>query len=344
MNQFTNTLISIYPVTATLLFSVLIIVLVRWVLIRRWQNKPNLSFQLPLIILGLSVLSLLAFIIALPVSDTLRSQLLSIFGIVISAAIALSSTTFIGNILAGIMLRIIKSARPGDFITINEITGRISEMGLLHTEVQTEDRDLVTLPNSLMVSQPMKVVRSSGTIVSAEVSLGYDVSRITIQACLLRAAENSGLLNGFVQVRELGDYSVLYRVAGLKEEVKGLISARSALREQMLDELHAQGIEVVSPTFMNTRVLESKTPIIPQKIYDHQIKEASQQEDMAFDKAEDAATIEQLKERLLKTDETLQSMESSSNENKELLKETLLATKEKLIKRIAIEALKLEKK
>ncbi|MFQ3283024.1 mechanosensitive ion channel family protein [Reinekea sp.] len=342
MNQFTANLLTIVPVSLTFILATLTIFAVRSILSRKWESQPNLSFQLPLIILGLIILSLLAIILALPVSDTLRSQLLSLFGIVISAAIALSSTTFIGNILAGIMLRIIKSARPGDFITIDEITGRITEMGLLHTEIQTEDRDLVTLPNTSMVTQAIKVVRSSGTIISAEVSLGYDISRITIQSCLLRAAEKAGLQNGFVQVRELGDYSVLYRVAGLKEEVKGLISARSSLREQILDELHAEGIEIVSPTFMNTRVLDANAPIIPKKIFDNQLKEASQQEDLAFDKAEEAATLEELKGVLSETEVAIQELDDSNDDNKDEQQIHLRSKREDLIKRIETDALKLK--
>ncbi len=43
--------------------------------------------------------------------------------------------------MAGILLRAVKSARPGDFITVAELTGRITEMDLLHTEVQSEFRD-----------------------------------------------------------------------------------------------------------------------------------------------------------------------------------------------------------
>ena len=291
MVTFIDILFSLLPVIIFLSISVGLIVSLKIMLERRWLS----TFRLQLILLALTVLATLGVILTLPLSETLRGQLLSLMGILLSAAIALSSTTFIGNMLAGIMLRLIKSAYIGDFITVNEITGRISEMGLLHTEVQTEDRDLVTLPNLFLVTQPMKVVRSSGTIVSAEVSLGYDVSRHLISERLQIAAEKAGLINSFVQVRELGDYSVLYRIAGLKEEVKGLISARSKLREEVLDSLHESGIEIVSPNFMNTRVLPEAKVIIPKVANAKQEADVVQQEDIAFDKADEAASIEGLR-------------------------------------------------
>ena len=80
----------------------------------------------------------------------------------------------------------------------------------------------------------------------------------------VEAALESGLKDPFVHVRELGDHSVLYRVAGLLENVESLISARSRLRESMLDTLHAAEIEIVSPTFMNSRVYSVDREFIPE--------------------------------------------------------------------------------
>ena len=42
--------------------------------------------------------------------------------------------------------------------------GRVTERGLFHTEIQTEDRDLVTLPNLYLVTNPVKVVRTFLTV------------------------------------------------------------------------------------------------------------------------------------------------------------------------------------
>src|SRR5210317_1897888 len=164
------------PLLVTATLSVEILLLLNTSLRRRGSDNPDAQFRFELIMLALTLAAVIAFVIALPVNDAVRGQLLSLLGILLSAAIALSSTTFIGNIMAGIMLKAVRSARPGDFITVADLTGRITEMGLLHTEVQTEFRDLVTVPNMYMVTQPMQVVRASGTILTAEVSLGYDIS------------------------------------------------------------------------------------------------------------------------------------------------------------------------
>lgn len=307
---------ALVPFLATVALVVVLLAFANWFLRRRWKDDPNAQFRFQLIMLALTFAGVLAIVVALPVNDALRGQLLSLIGILLSAAIALSSTTFIGNIMAGIMLKIVKNAKPGDFITVADLTGRITEMDLLHTEIQTEFRDLVTVPNLYMVTQPLKVVRASGTIITAEVSLGYDVAHTEASDVLCRAARAAGLKDPFAQVRELGDYSVVYRVAGLLEEVTSLITARSQLRAAMLDGLHRAGIEIVSPSFMNTRALADDVRFIPAGVRMRGgLAGDTSPEELAFDKAEQAANAEKLRARIARGEEALQAAEAEDPES-----------------------------
>ena len=90
--------------------------------------------------------------------------------------------------MAGFMLRGVNNFKLGDFLRVGEQFGRVTERGFFHTEIQTENRDLTTLPNIYLVSQPVTVVRSSGTVISAEVSLGYDVPVESTKRLLAQAA------------------------------------------------------------------------------------------------------------------------------------------------------------
>lgn len=250
------------------------------------HGENRLSRQL--IMLALTGVAIVVLILGMPVGDSAKGQLLSLLGLVVTAAIALSSTTFLGNAMAGLMLRAVRNFRSGDFISVEDNFGRVSERGLLHTEIQTEDRDLITLPNLYLVTNPVRVLRYSGTVVSATVSLGYDVPRGRISKCLKLAAEEAGLEDPFVQILELGDFSIVYRVAGILREVKTLISARSRLRECMLDALHDDGIEIVSPTFMNQRQIPAEQNFIPRK--ESKVEPVAEEEpvpeEQIFDKAE----------------------------------------------------------
>ncbi len=318
------------------LFGVLVALFsIDWFLKRRWKDNPNAQFRFQLLMLALSGVAVLLVIVALPIDVETRGQLLSLVGILLSAAIALSSTTFIGNIMAGIMLRAVSSVRPGDFITVAELTGRISEMGLLHTEVQTEFRDLVTIPNLHMVTRPMQVVRSSGTIITAEISLGYDVAYAEVYRILGEATAKAGLENGFVQVRKLGDFSITYRFAGLLEDVTSLISAHSRLREAALDALHAANIEIVSPTYMNTRALAPDQTILPQPTIAVAPEHTKQLEELAFDKAEDAASVEELRHSVELLEAKIKAAQTQKDETTDATVEQLTKRKERLLAQLS---------
>jgi small-conductance mechanosensitive channel len=282
------------PVLITLLVGIVVISAVYRILMRRQTPTSGSRISQQLLIAALGGVLLVMVILQLPIGGSERGQLLSLLGLLVTAAIALSSTTLIGNAMAGLMLRSIRNFRPGDFIVVDGHRGRVSELGLLRTEIQTERRNLTTLPNLYLITNPVTVVRPSGTFISATVSLGYDVPREKIDKCLVKAAENAGLTEPFVFVLELGDFSITYQAAGFLEEVKYLISAESKLRESMLDALHRAGIEIVSPTFMNQRQLAAERLFIPE--VRHAAKstppaaDETRPEERMFDKAEQAET------------------------------------------------------
>lgn len=161
------------------------------------------------------------------------------------------------------MLRLINPLRAGDLIQIIDDFGRVSERGLFDTETQTAHHDLIALLNTYLITNPLKTVRASATIVSTTLSLGYDEHHAKIEKLLKAAATSAGLAEPFVIVTELGNFAISYRVAGLLIEVKSLITTRSNLNREILDTLHGAGGEIASPTIMNQRRLPEDKPIVP---------------------------------------------------------------------------------
>lgn len=295
------------PTAVAVAAAVIVLYLAQRLLERTKRLAEGGRFRNQLIMIGLTFVGGLVVILVLPVSDTLRGQLLGLIGILGSAAIALSSTTILGNALAGLMLRVVRNFRIGDFIRVGEHFGRVSERGLFHTEIQNEFRELTTLPNLYIVTHPVTTIRSSGTLIWSTVSLGYDIPRTRVERLMLDAAEACELEEPFVHIEELGDYSVTYRVAGLLKEVKQLISARSRLRKCVLDALHGGGVEIVSPTFMNTRAFAPELRFIPELVVEEPEAEEPAPEDVVFDKAEAAESLEALQ---VKHDELVEQIDS----------------------------------
>ena len=284
---------------------------------RLQKNHPERAIQRQVAMLVTTLVALFLLVILLPINEGLRGQILSLLGILLSATIALSATTFLGNALAGILLRSVRSFRTGDFIYIQDQFGRVSGRGLFHIEIQTEDSNLVTLPNLYVTNNPVKVTRESGTIISAEVSLGYDVSHSQVETLLSQAATDAGLQDPFVYILQLGDFSVLYRANGMLTEVKQLLSARSRLNGAILDSLHQAGVEIVSPNFMNTRDVSGQTFASQPLVKQPPPLESKEPEEIIFDKAEQAATLEDQKAYLIEVEKQLEVLEENLSEASE---------------------------
>ncbi|MFW5987458.1 MAG: mechanosensitive ion channel family protein [Methanohalophilus sp.] len=211
----------------------------------------------------IAFLGMMLVIFSLPISSDSKQIIVSAIGIIVGATVALSSTTFVSNGMSGIMIRLIKPFYVGDYIRSGDIFGRVTDKTILYTRIQSEYRDLITVPNLKIMSNPLTTIRSSGTIISTNVSLGYDVCWQDIETALLKAADETGLKDPFVHVLELGDFSVTYKVGGLLKETKALLTDRSNFKKAVLDSLHRMDIEIVSPTFMNQRVMKNGKRFIP---------------------------------------------------------------------------------
>jgi hypothetical protein len=293
MTTIADLALSFVPLLVTTLCVVVLLGGVHWFLLARHPDLGN-GAKLPrqLTMLGLSIVSAVALALALPVSDSTRNQVIGLIGVLISGVLAFSSTHILSNLMAGLMLRMTRAFRTGDFIRVEGHFGRVAERGLFDTEIQTEQRELVSLSNNYIIAHPVAVVRSSGAIVSSTLTLGYDVHHNRVQPLLLEAASSIGLEDPFVHILELGNFSIAYRVSGLLTDVKALLTARSQLNCAILDTLHREGIEIMSPGFMNQRRVPDDAVVIPPAPATPVVAppplETAAAEEVVFDKAEEA--------------------------------------------------------
>ena len=300
---------SLLPFALTIVAVLAALSLTSRVLARQASDMSRAGQQV--ILLAVGATGVVAVVLSLPVDLETRRSLLGFLGLVVTALLTVSSTTFASNALAGLMLRGARRYRSGDFIEVDGYWGRVATQGLFQTEIQTEDSDIIILPNRLLATSPVKVVRADGTIISIEVSLGYEAPRPVVKDSLVRAAETVGLDTPFVQLRELGDFAVTYRIAGYLREVRELPAVRSRLRAAAMDALHAAGIEIVSPTFMNQRaVTESVVPAVAMPVGEPPPPHSAPS-DLAFAEAEAASRDEEVRERLAEVDRQVAELKTT---------------------------------
>lgn len=321
------------PMIATMLIAAGLLWGLHWLLIARQPDLGNERlFPRQLAMLGLSLAALIAVALSLPVDESSRNQIIGLIGLVISGVFAFSSSTIFANLMAGIMLRMTKPFRTGDFIKVDDYFGRVVERGLLDTELQTETRELVALPNTFLITHPVTVTRSSGTIISTTLSLGYDIHNSQVELLLLEAASECGLSDPFVHILELGDFAITYRVSGMLVDVKSLLTVRSNLSRFVLNTLHGNSVEIVSPGFMNQRRLADDAKMIPPKDKPVTTEALATAEEVIFDKAEQAEQTETEKQLLLDSIEQHKSAQKAATtaEEKQQIEDLIKQSREQL--------------
>jgi small-conductance mechanosensitive channel len=322
----------------TIAATVIVLIGGRLILNKAVKDKRTLPYHRQFWSLLLTIAGVFIAIALLPLPAEVRAQILSVLGILMSAIIALSSTTLVGNAMAGVMLRLTKGFRAGDFIQFDELLGRVTDIGLFHTEIQLITRDIVTVPNVLLARTAVRVTRKAGTFINVAVSIGYTEPHEGVETALKEAAESCELAEPFVLVEDLLDHAVCYRVYGLLEESSELLSRSSRLRSAILDTLHRHGIEIASPSLVDRREYGRDHQLVPPSVVPSEPESPSGDaiEGIAFDRAEEAASIEQLYAVQEKLNHDLETAgDQVAREQKGAIREQLHEIREEIKKREA---------
>lgn len=217
---------------------------------------------------------LYAFMIAmiypyLPGSDSRVFQGISVF---VGLIVSLGSSTVIGNIIAGLVITYMRPFKLGDRIKLNDTTGNVIEKTPLVTRIKTPKNELVTIPNSFIMSSHTvnysASARMYGLIIHAEISIGYDVPWRKIHAMLLKAAKATpGIMadpEPFVLETELQDWYPVYQINAYIKEADQLTQIYSNLYQNIQDIFAEADIEIMSPHYMAVR--DGNESTIPKRV------------------------------------------------------------------------------
>jgi len=293
---------SLISPTVVLLILIILLIFNSWIFKKTKSTIANGNITRGAISFFLTLVGILVFILVLPIDKSLKGQILGFLAIIISAGIALSSTTVLGNLIAGIMNNSMNRFRNGDLIKIGDFRGRVIKKSIFHTEIQLEDSNFITIPNLYIANNPVKLTRKTNTVISTSVSLGYDISRDKIEKALKDAAISVGLSDPYVYITGLGDFSVVYKIHGFLKDSSKFFSTSSFLNAKVMDKLHAEKIEIVSPTFMNQRRVDEKEFIPKQVIKETEPVDEKSPEDLIFDEAIKSEKLETKKDYLKEID------------------------------------------
>jgi small-conductance mechanosensitive channel len=175
--------------------------------------------------------------------------------------ITLSSSSAIANIIAGIVLTYTNAIHSGDIISVGETRGEVMNKSLLTTRVRTFRNEIVTLPNTMVLSGSItnfsRLAESSQLVIHTDVTIGYDVPWPKVHELLLAAAAaTDDVLETpapYVLQNSLGDFSVAYTLNVFTLYPQYMPRTLSNLNRAILDQFNAAGVEILSPEYAAMR-------------------------------------------------------------------------------------------
>ena len=206
---------------------------------------------------------LYAFMIAMiyPYLPGAKNGVFQGISVFVGLIISLGSSTVIGNVIAGLVITYMRPFKLGDRIQLNDTTGNVIEKTPLVTRIKTPKNEVVTIPNSFIMSSHTvnysASAREYGLIIHSEVTIGYDVPWRQVHQLLIEAALNTpGVIDDprpFVLETSLSDWYPVYQINAYIREADKLAQIYSDLHQNIQDRFNEAGIEIMSPHYMAMR-------------------------------------------------------------------------------------------
>lgn len=203
----------------------------------------------------------LALVVAFPYLPGAKSPAFQGISIFVGVLLSLGSSSAVANAIAGIILTYMRSFLAGDWVQIGDTMGEVIERTLLVTRILTPKAEVITIPNSTVMSGAVKnystEARKSGVIFYTTVSIGFDTPWKTVHQLLISAAvETRHVLQQpapFVLQRSLDDFYVTYELNAYTDAPREVLNIYSDLHQNIQDKFNEAGVEICSPHFSALR-------------------------------------------------------------------------------------------
>jgi len=193
----------------------------------------------------------------LPDSETAVFRGVSVF---LGVLFSLGSTTIISNTVAGLVLTYMRSFKLGDRIKIGEVLGDVVEKTPFAVRIQTNKKEIVTVPNSTLLSSNVVNYSTSGdekngVIIYMPVSVCYNVPwRKAVELITEAAKKTEGVLDNpspFVLVKNLGNDASDMELNVYTNEPENQPRIFSELNSNIRDLFEANGISMTVPKLVD---------------------------------------------------------------------------------------------
>jgi small-conductance mechanosensitive channel len=198
-----------------------------------------------------------AVVVAYPYIPGSNSEAFKGVSIFLGVVVSLGSSSVIANLMAGYTMIYRRAFKIGDRISIDNVTGDVTERRLMVTHLRTIKNEEIVVPNSTIINSNIinysTLAGSRGLILHTTVGIGYETPWRQVEAMLRLAAERTpGLLKEpepFVLQKTLGDFAVTYELNAYCNNAQAMARLYTAMHQNVLDTFNENGVQIMTPAY-----------------------------------------------------------------------------------------------
>lgn len=205
----------------------------------------------------------LGVILAFPYLPGFNSPAFQGVSVFLGLLLSLGSTSAITNVIGGIILIYTRAFRIGDHIRIGDVVGDIIETNFLAVRICTPANQVITIPNSTILSNKVANYNISSRelnrslILQTTITLGYDIPWRKVHTTLIEAAlSTEHILKDpppFILQTSLDNNYISYQLNAYTDSPNLMVFNYSMLHQSIQDKCNENGIEILSPNYTALR-------------------------------------------------------------------------------------------
>ncbi|MBT9457727.1 MAG: mechanosensitive ion channel [Burkholderiaceae bacterium] len=209
--------------------------------------------------LGTVVIWLFALAMAYPYLPGANSDAFKGVSVLAGVMLSLGASSIVGQVLSGFSLMYTRVLRVGEYVKIGDTEGSVVALGMFATRIHTGMGEEVSLPNTLVSSQPVRnfsrLVADGHFVLHTSVTIGYATPWRQVHAMLLEAARRTAGVAPdpapYVVQTALSDFYIEYRLCAQsnKQAPQRRVEAMNQLHGHVLDVFNENGVQIMSPHY-----------------------------------------------------------------------------------------------
>lgn len=203
---------------------------------------------------------LFAVAMAYPYLPGSHSEAFKAVSVMTGLMLSLGASSLVGQGLSGLSLMYSRAIRVGEYVQVGDTEGTVTALGMFTTKVHTGTGEEVSLPNTVVFSQPIRNlsrrVNDGRYLLNAAVTIGYSTPWRQVHAMLLEATNRTGGVSPqpapYVIQTALSDFYVEYRLCAQADSTAPVrrADAMNELHANIQDVFNENGVQIMSPHYM----------------------------------------------------------------------------------------------